>query len=77
MKRSNPEYKTLFLLKNKETGNFIFNYRASSQIHKAVFSKYEHASDVARNISEEYNIGIDIVAVDSPKIPESGGSSNL
>lgn len=65
MKRSNPEYKTLYLLKNKETGNFIFNYRYSSQIHKAIFSKYEHASDVARVISEEYEIGIEIVAIES------------
>lgn len=72
MKRSNPEYKTLYLLKNKETGNFIFNYRASSQLHKAVFSKYEHASDAARNISEEYNVEIEIVAVDSPKNPNNG-----
>lgn len=65
MKRSNPEYKTLYLLKNKETGNFIFNYRASSQIHKAVFSKYEHASDAARNISEDYNVEIEIVTIES------------
>ncbi len=66
MKRSNPEYKTLYLLKNKETGKFILNYRASSQLHKAVFNKYEYASDVARNISEEYDIEIEIVEVNSP-----------
>ena len=78
MKRPNPEYGTLFLLKNKETGKFIFNYRytfdcngnsASSQIHKAIFNKYEHAADVARNISEEYGTDIDIVAIDSPNWP--------
>ena len=72
MKRPNLEYGTLFLLKNKETGKFIFNYRASSQIHKGIFSKYEHAADVARNISDEYGTDIEIVAIDSPKIPNNG-----
>lgn len=77
MKRPNPEYGTLFLLKNKETGKFIFNYRASSQLHKGIFSKYEHAAEAAKNISDEYGTEIEIVAVDSPNFPESSGSSKI
>ena len=59
------EAKTLYLLKNKKTGNLIFYYSPSSQNHKALFSKYEHASEAAQTIAKDEGIGIEIISVES------------
>ena len=39
------EYKHLYALKNKASGNFILYYWASSQKHKALFSTHKKAEE--------------------------------
>lgn len=39
------EYKHLYALKNKASGNFILYYWASSQKHKALFSTHTKAEE--------------------------------
>ena len=39
------EYKHLYALKNKASGNFILYYWASSQKHKALFSSHKKAEE--------------------------------
>ena len=39
------EYKHLYALRNKSTGNFILYYWASSQKHKALFSTHKKAEE--------------------------------
>ena len=39
------EYKHLYVLRNGITGDLIFNYWASSQKHKAIFSSRKKAEE--------------------------------
>lgn len=52
------EYKHLYALKNKASGNFILYYWASSQKHKALFSSRKKAEEVLRWFNEDYYIEI-------------------
>lgn len=42
------EYKHLYVLRNKDTGNFLLYYWASSQKHKALFSARKKAEEALR-----------------------------
>lgn len=42
------EYKHLYVLRNKDTGNFLLYYWASSQKHKALFSSRKKAEEALR-----------------------------
>ncbi len=44
------EYKTLFVIRNLDTGKLILTYWASSQKHKAIFSTRQKAEDAVSNI---------------------------
>ena len=57
------EYKKLYGLRNKATGNLILYYWASSQKHKAIFSNKEKANDAKFWIEKE-NVEIEIVEFD-------------
>ena len=48
MNTRNKEYKHLYALRNKGTGNYILNYWASSQKHKALFSSRKKAEEALR-----------------------------
>lgn len=52
------EYKHLYALRNKSTGNFILYYWASSQKHKALFSSRKKAEEALRWFNEDYYIEI-------------------
>ena len=52
------EYKHLYVLRNKESGNFILYYWASSQKHKALFSTRKKAEEALRWFNESYYIEI-------------------
>lgn len=41
------EYKRIYLLRNKDTGKYIFTYWASSQKHKAIFSSRRKAEEAS------------------------------
>ena len=42
------EYEHIYLLRNKETGKYIFTYWASSQKHKAIFSSEKKAQEALK-----------------------------
>ena len=48
------EYKHLYTLRNKKSGNFIFYYWASSQKHKALFSSRKKAEEALRWFHGDY-----------------------
>ena len=48
------EYKHLYVLRNKDTGNFLLYYWASSQKHKALFSKRKKAEEALRWFDDDY-----------------------
>lgn len=50
------EYKKLYGLRNKATGNLIFYYWASSQKHKAIFSTKGKALDAANWIDGDVDV---------------------
>ena len=50
------EYKHLYALRNKDTGNFLLFYWASSQKHKALFSTRKKAEDALRWIDGNIEI---------------------
>lgn len=50
------EYKHLYALRNKSTGNFILYYLASSQKHKALFSSHKKAEEALRWIDGNIEI---------------------
>lgn len=52
------EYKHLYALRNKSTGNFILYYWASSQKHKALFSTRKKAEEALSWFNESYYIEI-------------------
>lgn len=52
------EYRHLYALKNKASGNFILYYSASSQRHKALFSSRKQAEEALHWFNEDYNIEI-------------------
>lgn len=52
------EYEHLYVFKNKETGNYLLTYWASSQKHKALFSSLKKAEETRKNIDD---IDIEIV----------------
>jgi hypothetical protein len=52
------EYKHLYVLKNKASGNFILYYWASSQKHKALFSSQKKAEEALRWLNEDCYIEI-------------------
>lgn len=52
------EYEHLYTFKNKETGNYLLTYWASSQKHKALFSSMKKAEEARKNIDD---IDIEIV----------------
>ena len=52
------EYKHLYALKNKASGNFILYYGASSQKHKALFSSRKKAEEALRWFNEDCYIEI-------------------
>ena len=52
------EYEHLYAFKNKETGNYILTYWASSQKHKALFSSMKKAEEARKNIDD---IDVEIV----------------
>lgn len=56
------EYEHIYLLRNKDTGKYIFTYWASSQKHKAVFSSRKKAEEASKwiEIRKEYS-NIEIV----------------
>lgn len=47
------EYKHLYTLRNKDTGNFLLFYWSSSQKHKALFSTRKKAEEVVNKWIEE------------------------
>jgi hypothetical protein len=48
------EYKHLYVLRNKDTGNFLLYYWASSQKHKALFSTRKKAEEALRWFDDDY-----------------------
>lgn len=52
------EYKHLYAIKNKASGNFILYYWASSKKHKALFSSRKKAEEALRWFNENYYIEI-------------------
>ena len=46
------EYEHLYAFKNKETGNYLLTYWASSQKHKALFSSLKKAEEARKNIDD-------------------------
>ena len=42
------EYKHVYALRNKDTGNYLLTYWASSQKHKALFSTRKKAEDAVK-----------------------------
>ena len=48
------EYKHLYVLRNKDTGNFLLYYWASSQTHKALFSTRKKAEEALRWFDDDY-----------------------
>ena len=42
------EYEHIYLLRNKETGKYIFTYWASSQKHNAIFSSEKKAQEALK-----------------------------
>ena len=46
------EYKHVYVFKNKETGNYLLTYWASSQKHKALFSSLKKAEEAKENIED-------------------------
>lgn len=50
------EYKHLYAFRNKDTGNFLLFYWASSQKHKALFSTRKKAEDALRWIDGNIEI---------------------
>ncbi len=48
------EYKHLYVLRNKDTGNFLLYYWASSQKHKALFSSRKKAEEALRWFDDDY-----------------------
>lgn len=48
------EYKHLYVLRNKDTGNFLLYYWASSQKHKALFSSRKKAEEALRWFDNDY-----------------------
>ena len=48
------EYKHLYVLRNKDTGNFLLYYWASSQKHKALFSTRKKAEEALRWFADDY-----------------------
>ena len=52
------EYKHLYALKNKASGNFILYYWSSSQKHKALFSSRKKAEEALCWFNEDYYIEI-------------------
>ena len=55
------EYKKLYGLRNKATGNLILYYWASSQKHKALFSTKGKAIDASNHIKFDAEINVEIV----------------
>jgi len=52
------EYKHVYALRNKDTGNYLLTYWASSQKHKALFSTRKKAEDAVKWIDDNTNIEI-------------------
>ena len=50
------EYKTLFVIRNLDTGKLILTYWASSQKHKAIFSTRQKAEDAVSHIGGNVTI---------------------
>ena len=48
------EYKHLYVLRNKDTGNFLLYYWASSKKHKALFSSRKKAEEALRWFDDDY-----------------------
>lgn len=48
------EYKHLYVLRNKDTGNFLLYYWSSSQKHKALFSTRKKAEEALRWFDDDY-----------------------
>lgn len=46
------EYKHVYALRNKDTGNYLLTYWASSQKHKALFSTRKKAEDAVKWIND-------------------------
>ena len=46
------EYKHVYVFKNKETGNYLLTYWASSQKHKALFPSLKKAEEAKENIED-------------------------
>ena len=52
------EYKHVYALRNKDTGNYLLTYWASSQKHKALFSTRKKAEEAVKRIDDNTNIEI-------------------
>ena len=46
------EYKHVYTLRNKDTGNYLLTYWASSQKHKALFSTRKKAEEAVKWIDD-------------------------
>lgn len=54
----NSEYNSVYVLRNRETGKYIFRYCASSQYHKAIFSSRKRAEEVVKEFEDPSLIDI-------------------
>lgn len=52
------EYNNVYVLRNRETGRYIFRYCASSQYHKAIFSSRKRAEEVVKEFKDPSLIDI-------------------
>lgn len=50
------EYKHVYVLKNKDTGNYLLTYWASSQKHKALFANRKRAEEAVKGIDANIEI---------------------
>ncbi len=50
------EYKHVYTLRNKDTGNYLLTYWASRQKYKTLFSTFKKAEDVVKRIGTNIEI---------------------